>query len=135
MLHVNSNEEIVAASPDKVYEVLTQFMNNDKLNQIPGLDNLEVFEDGCRFNVQGQVSCKLTITDKVPSSRVAYKAETDKGISAEVAFDIAPKEEGSALVGSMDVDVPFFLQGIVRGAIDKFKDVAMQYLKTAIENS
>ena len=50
MLHVNSNEETIAASPEKVYQVLTQFMNNDRLNQIPGLDGLETFENGCRFN-------------------------------------------------------------------------------------
>ena len=135
MLHVNSNEETIAASPEKVYQVLTQFMNNDRLNQIPGLDGLETFENGCRFNVQGQVSCQLTITDQVPYSRVAYKADTDKSVSAEVAFDIVPSGDNSILRGSADIQVPFFLKGIVKGAVDKFMGTAMQYLKTAIENS
>jgi len=134
MLHINSNEETVAASPEKVYEVLTQFMNKD-LSQIPGLTGLETFENGCSFSVNNQIHCRLAITEQVPYSRVRYKAETDKPISAVAAFDIAPSGTGSVLKGSADIDVPFFLQGMVKGAINKFMDTAMQYLKKAIENS
>ena len=134
MLHINSNEETVAASPEKVYQVLTQFMHQD-LSRIPGLTNVEPLADGCKFSVQDQISCQLPLTEQVPYSRVAYKAETDKPVSAEVAFDIVPAGEGSQLKGHADIQVPFFLQGMVKGAIDKFMGTAMQYLKTAIENS
>ena len=134
MLHINSNEETVAASPEKVYQVLTQFMHQD-LSQIPGLNGFEPLDNGCRFNVQNQISCQLTLIEQVPCSRVVYKAETDKPVSAEVAFDIAPAGEGSVLKGDADIQVPFFLQGMVKGVINKFMDTAMQYLKTAIENS
>ena len=134
MLHINSNEETVAASPEKVYQVLTQFMHQD-LSRIPGLTNFEPLADGCKFSVQDQISCQLTLTEQVPYSRVAYKAETDKPVSAEVAFDIVPAGEGSQLKGHADIQVPFLLQGMVKGAIDKFMGTAMQYLKTAIENS
>ena len=134
MLHINSNEETVAASPEKVYQVLTQFMHQD-LSRIPGLTNFEPLSDGCKFSVQDQISCQLTLTEQVPYSRVAYKAETDKPVSAEVALDIVPAGEGSQLKGHADIQVPFFLQGMVKGAIDKFMGTAMQYLKTAIENS
>ena len=134
MLHINSNEETVAASPEKVYQVLTQFMHQD-LSRIPGLTNFEPLADGCKFSVQDQISCQFTLTEQVPYSRVAYKAETDKPVSAEVAFDIVPAGEGSQLKGHADIQVPFFLQGMVKGAIDKFMGTAMQYLKTAIENS
>ncbi len=85
--------------------------------------------------MQGQVSCQLTITDQVPYSRVAYKADTDKPVSAEVTFDIVPNGDGSILRGAADIQVPFFLKGMVKGAVDKFMGTAMQYLKTAIENS
>lgn len=134
MLHINSNEETVAASPEKVYQVLTQFMHQD-LSRIPGLNGFEPLENGCRFNVQNQISCQLTLTEQVPCRRVVYKAETDKSISAVAAFDIQPSGEGSLLKGSADIDVPFFLQGMVKVAINKFMGTAMQYLKTAIENS
>ena len=66
---------------------------------------------------------------------MGYTIQTDKPISAEVAFDIVPAGEGSVLKGHADIQVPFFLQGMVKGAIDKFMGTAMQYLKTAIENS
>ena len=134
MLQINSNEETIAASPEKVYEVLTQFMNRD-LSQVPGLTGYEPLANGCKFSVQNQISCQLTITEQVPCSRVVYKAETDKPISAMVAFDITPAGEASLLKGHADIQVPFFLQGMVKGAIDKFMGTAMQYLKTAIENS
>ena len=134
MLHINSNDETVAASPEKVFQVLTQFMHQD-FSQVPGLTNFEPLENGCKFSVQNQISCQLAIPEQVPCSRVVYKAETDKPISAEVTFDIEPAGEGSVLKGHADIQVPFFLQGMVKGAIDKFMGTAMQYLKTAIENS
>lgn len=136
MLHVNSNEECIAASPEKVYRVLTSFFSKP-LDHVPGVENFEALENGCRFNIQGQVACQLTMKEQVPYRHVVYKAETDKPISAELVFDICPGPAGeeSRLWGQADIEVPFFLQGMVKGMINKFMDSAMQYLKTAIENS
>lgn len=134
MLHLNSNAETVAASPEKVYQVLTQFFHQD-MSQLPGVSGWETLENGCRFNVQDQIQCQLTLTEQVPNSRVAYKAETDKPVSAEVVFDIEPEGDATRLQGHLDVNVPFFLQGMVKGLIDKFMGTAMHYLKTAIERS
>ncbi len=50
-------------------------------------------------------------------------------------FDIAPRGAECALQGQLDIDVPFFLQHFVKGAVNNFMGTAMQYLKTAIENS
>lgn len=134
MLHLNSNAETVAASPEKVFQVLTQFFHQD-MSQLPGVSGWETLENGCRFSVQDQIQCQLTLTEQEPYSRVAYKAETDKPVSAEVVFDIVPEGDVARLQGHLDVNVPFFLQGMVKGLIDKFMDTAMQYLKTAIERS
>lgn len=134
MLKINSNEEMVSATPEKVYQVLTSFFSKP-IENIPGVENWETFENGCRFNVQGQVACQLTLSEQVPYSRVTYMAETDKSISAVVSFDITPSGTNSLLQGNADINVPFFLQGMVKGMINKFMDTAMQYLKTAIENS
>ena len=134
MLTINSNEEIVSATPEKVYRVLTSFFSKP-LDNVPGVENWETLENGCRFNIQGQIACQLTLSEQVPYRRVVYKAETDKPISAEVVFDIVPAGEESRLWGQADINVPFFLQGLVKGVINKFMDTAMQYLKTAIENS
>lgn len=134
MLHLNSSEETVAASPEKVYQVLTQFFQH-QLDGVPGITGFEKMENGCRFNVQDQIQCQLTLAEQVPFSRVVYKAETDKPVSAEVAFDIAPDGAGSTLRGQADIQMPFFLQPMVKGVIDKFMGTAMQYLKTAIERS
>ena len=56
-------------------------------------------------------------------------------MSAEVHFDIMPRGTESAMQGHLDMEVPFFLQAMVKGVVNKFMDTAMQYLKTAIENS
>lgn len=134
MLQINSNAETVAASPEKVYQVLTQFFHK-QLDNIPGVTGWETLENGCRFSVQDQIQCQLTLTEQVPFSRVSYKAETDKPVSADVTFDITPDGEASRLQGHLDIEVPFFLQGMVKGLINKFLDTAMQHLKTAIERS
>ena len=134
MLHLNTPEERVSASPEKVYAVLTRFFEKQP-DELPGVSNWESMPNGCRFTVQDQITCQLTLADQVPNSRVTYRAESDKGISADVAFDIVPAGEESLLKGQLDMNIPFFLQGMVKGLIGKFLDPAMKQLKNVIENS
>ena len=134
MLHINSPEETISASPEKVYAVLTRFFEKQP-DGLPGVSNWESMPNGCRFTVQDQITCQLTLADQVPNSRVTYRAESDKGISADVAFDIVPAGEESLLKGQLDMNIPFFLQGMVKGLIGKFLDPAMKQLKNVIENS
>lgn len=134
MLHINSSEEIISASSEKVYQVLSSFFER-KMDGMPGLTNWESLPNGCRFTVQDHVNCELSISEQVPCSRVCYRAVTDAGMSANVRFDIEPRGAESTLQAQLDMDVPFFLQPMVKGAVNKFMGTAMQYLKTAIENS
>lgn len=134
MLHLNTSEERVSASPEKVYAVLTRFFEKQP-DGLPGVSNWESLPNGCRFTIQDQITCQLTLADHIPNSRVTYRAESDKGISADVAFDIVPAGEESILKGQLDMNIPFFLQGMVKGLIGKFLDPAMKQLKNVIENS
>ena len=135
MLHINSPEETISASPEKVYQVLTRFFERP-VEDIPGLSNWESFPGGCRFTVADQVTCRVSLIKQQPNTHVAYKAEVESPrITATAGFDILPKGSESVLQAKMDADVPFFLQGMVKGAVNKFMDTAMQYLKKAIENS
>ena len=134
MLQINSSEQVIEASAEKVYRVLTQFFQNP-LDNIPGVTGFERLENGCRFNVQDQIQCQLTLAEQVPCNRGVYMAETDKPVSAKVTFDIAPCGEESRLWGQADIDVPFFLKPMVKGLVDKFMDTALQYLKTYIEKN
>jgi hypothetical protein len=135
MLHINSPEETISASPEKVYQVLTCFFERSP-EGIPGLSNWESFPGGCRFTVYDHVTCRLSLVDQQPTSHVVYHAEVESPhITATAAFDIVPKGSESTLQAKMDADVPFFLQGMVKGAVNQFMGMAMQYLKKAIENS
>ena len=135
MLHINSPEETISASPEKVYQVLTRFFERQP-EGIPGFSDWESFPGGCRFTVYDQVTCRLTLIEQQPNTHVAYQAEVESPhITATAGFDIVPKGAESVLLAKMDADVPFFLQGMVKGAVNKFMDTAMQYLKKAIENS
>ena len=118
MLHINSPEETISASPEKVYQVLTCFFERSP-EGIPGLSNWESFPGGCRFTVYDHVTCRLSLVDQQPTSHVVYHAEV----------------ESPHITAKMDADVPFFLQGMVKGAVNQFMGMAMQYLKKAIENS
>ena len=134
MLHINSPEETVSVSPEKVYQVLTHFFERS-VEGVPGITNWESMPDGCSFTIQDHVNCRLTLSEQTPFSRVCYRAETDTNMSAAVRFDIAPSGAGSSLQGQLDMDVPFFLQGMVKGVVNNFMGTAMKYLKTVIENS
>lgn len=135
MLHINSPEEAVSASPEKVYQVLSSFFERP-VEGVPGLTDWVSEPNGCSFTVQDHVKCHLTLMEKEPCSHVAYRAEVDTPhVSALAKFDIVPSGEGSVLKASMDADVPFFLQGMVKGLVNKFMGTAMQMLKTVIERS
>ena len=134
MLHINSPEETISASPEKVYQVLTHFFERP-VQGVPGITNWESMPDGCRFTIQDHVNCRLALSEQTPCSRVGYRVDTDTSMSAEVHFDIMPRGTESAMQGHLDMEVPFFLQAMVKGVVNKFMDTAMQYLKTAIENS
>jgi carbon monoxide dehydrogenase subunit G len=134
MLHIKSPEETISASPEKVYRVLTHFFEKP-VEGIPGVTNWESKPEGCSFTVQDHVNCRLMLTEQVPDSRVGFRAETDAGMSANVLFDITPQGSGAALQGNLEMDVPFFLQPMIKGTVNKFMDTAMNYLKVAIERS
>ena len=135
MLHINSPEETISASPEKVYQVLSHFYEQP-MEGIPGLSNWESLPDGCRFTVYDHVTCRLSLMEQQPCSHVAYRAEVETPhIIATASFDIVPKGSESSLQAKMDADVPFFLQGMVKGLVNQFMGVAMQYMKKAIENS
>lgn len=134
MLHINSPEETVSASPEKVYQVLTHFFERS-VEGVPGVTNWESLPDGCRFTIQDYVNCRLTLSEQTPCSRVGYRAETDTNMSAAVFFDIVPSGAGCTLQGQLDMEVPFFIQPMVKGAVNNFMGTAMKYLKTIIENS
>ena len=135
MLHINSPEETISASPEKVYQVLSHFYEHP-MEGIPGLSNWESLPDGCHFTVYDHVTCRLSLMEQQPCSHVAYRAEVETPhITATASFDIVPKGSESSLQAKMDADVPFFLQGMVKGLVNQFMGVAMQYMKKAIENS
>lgn len=135
MLHINSPEETISASPEKVYQVLTSFFERP-MEGVPGVTDWVSEPDGCRFTVQGHVHCRLKLIEQTPSSYVAYRAEVDTPrVTATASFDIAPNGTDSLLKAKMDADVPFFLQGMIKGAVNQFMGTAMQFLKKAIENS
>ncbi|MBR4647463.1 MAG: hypothetical protein IKO75_10160 [Bacteroidales bacterium] len=135
MLHINSPEETISASPEKVYQVLTRFFERP-VEDIPGLSNWESFADGCRFTVSDHITCRLTLREQQPNSHVAYHAEVESPhVTATAAFDIVPQGSESSLQAKIDADVPFLLQGMIKGVVNQFMGTAMKYLKKAIENS
>ncbi len=135
MLHINSPEETISASPEKVYQALTRFFERP-LEGIPGLSNWESLPDGCRFTVYDHVNCRLSLKEQLPCSHVAYDAEVESPhVTATAAFDIVPKGSESSLQAKIEADVPFLLQGMIKGVVNQFMGTAMQYLKKAIENS
>ena len=72
----------------------------------------------------------------MPYSKVAYKVNTDKKISADVVFTLNTTNDfATDIQAQLTADVPFFLQPMIKGLAEQFLGTAMQYLKTAIEKS
>lgn len=135
-MKTKSAAENVAKSAQQVYDMLRDLRKLENFIPKEQVQNLEVGEDYCAFEVAGIAKMKIVADNCVENSRLCYKLENDKNLPASVVFDIEPRGEGRCdLTATMELDVPIFVQGMVRGPMQKVADTAVQKIKEAAEHT
>ncbi len=132
-MKISSNREHLNASSEKVYNLFVRFMQAESFPSLPQVTNVEKVENGCRFTVGGMATCTLTLLQQTPYSLVSYRLESDKGISAMASAHIESEGDGCNLQLEMDAEVPFFLQGVLKGMMQNSLDKSMEKIKELAE--
>lgn len=133
---LNSNIETIQASPEKAYGFLRNIVRNIQAPDIPDISNWRSDGNCCSFTMKDMVHCSMSLTEDQPNKRVSYKIDTDKGISADIAFLIeSGNNDTCQLQTEASVDIPVFLQPMIKAPLTQAMEKAMGSLKLIIERS
>ena len=81
-MKINSDKETIATTPERLYNVLVNFLNIDQIPEIPQVSNWTKLDDGCSFTIMNMITCAMRLTDQQPFSRVGcMKTGTSASIS------------------------------------------------------
>ena len=135
-MHLKSKEIIIAAPAEKVFGQIADCHHLKQgigLANVPQMSNLECTDTTCSFQMAGLGSLVLTITDTTFPTRVVYDVKNEHIRSVTVYFDIETVPEGSRLVSSSDLDLPFFMSQMLKPVLLNFLNVLVDCVKTTTE--
>lgn len=130
---INSNKETIAATPEKLYNILINFIQNNQTPIIPQVSNWTKLEDGCSFTIMNMINCSMRLTGQSPYSKVTYAIGTDKNMSANATFNIEDTNGQSELQISFDADVPIFMQMMVKSPLEQSLNKGVLKIKEMAE--
>ncbi|MDR1758193.1 MAG: hypothetical protein LBR51_04455 [Bacteroidales bacterium] len=91
-------------------------------------------EDSCSGEVPGVGHISLNIKEKIPSSKVVFQVVNSQNMPVLLTIDIVPLEEAkSELLVVIDVEVPFFLAGLIKKPLQQFADTLADNIKSQAE--
>ena len=132
-MQVTSKAENIAATKQKIYEMLCDCRKFEKMIPAQSVQNLTFGDDFCEFEVAGIAKLRVEIAQRVENALVVYKVLNDKNLPASCTFAIAGADQSAAVEVKLDVDIPIFLAGMVRKPLQQGADVAAQKIKEAAE--
>lgn len=130
---IDSNKETIAATPEKLYNILINFIQNNQTPIIPQVSNWTKLEDGCSFTIMNMINCSMRLTGQSPYSKVTYAIGTDKNMSANATFNIEDTNGQSELQISFDADVPIFMQMMVKSPLEQSLNKGVLKIKEMAE--
>lgn len=132
-MNINSKSDLIQAPNAKIYAMVTDCRRFGEFLP-PQVQDWKAEEDYCEFSVAGMVTARIEITEKVEFSHIIYNIKNDKNMP--VSFRINIKDEGAGCSGvgiSIEADVPFFLQGVVKDPLQRVANVMVTKIKELAE--
>lgn len=130
---INSNKEIIAVAPEKLYNMLVSLSKATIAPNIPQISDWEVLDNGCRFSLAGMLTCSMFLTEQDPFRCVVYQIDTDKNIGAKAFFHIESTSTGCELQIEADVNAPIFMQAMIKTPLQQALNKGTSKLKEMAE--
>lgn len=134
-MKITSDKETIATTPERLYNVLVNFLNIEQIPEIPQVSNWTKLDDGCSFTIMNMITCAMRLTDQQPFSRVGYTISTDKGMEAQAKGIIQETGAGCSIQIEIDADVPVFMQPMIKGPLTQAINKGLTKIKELAERS
>lgn len=131
-MKVNSQKETVFAAAPKIFSLITNCKNFGEF--LPDqIENWEAGDDYCTFSFQGLINLTLRILEKEEFSKVVYRAENTQNIPVSFTIQIEDLGEECLIWIDSEMDLPIYLQGMVKKTFQKFVDAVVLKIKIEAE--
>lgn len=131
-MKVSSRRVLIQASDQKIYSLLNNFNNFEKV--LPEqIQHWESTTESCKFTIQGLLTMTLSILEKHEFSKIIYRADNDKNIQVTIVVNITGESEKSEIWIEANVDVPVFLSAMLNKPLQNFVDLMAEKIKIEAE--
>ena len=124
----------IQATDSKIFALLSDCTRFEKFLP-PEVKNWKADADSCEFEIEGIAKMNIRATEKREFSQITYTLNNDKGLPASCCFDIDNQGDNCILKLTVNVEVPFFLNAMVKNPLQKVADMAVEKIKTAAEQA
>lgn len=124
MIQLESKTAIAKANQEKVYDYLSDFRNMENLLPKDIMNNVEVHEHNCKFEMNGIGTIGLMISEKIPYSQIRITG-TEKG-SADFTLLInltTQSENSSGVKFLLNANLNLFLEIMAKKPLQQFIDM------------
>lgn len=131
-MKITGNKESVNASSETIFSMATDCRRFGKF--LPEqTKEVEMTEDYCKFSFQGVATLKLTITEKIPFSKIVFKAGNDHNIPAAFTLNITDRDTHCEVWIEAEMEIPVFANSIVKKPLQQFTDAVAVKIKNEAE--
>ena len=131
-MDLSSNEIHIQAKDEVIFQMLTNCNNFHQY--VPEISNWTSTEDSCSFSIQGVGNVAMDIVEKKSFSSIGYNIKNEQIKSLMISFHIKENVDGSLFYGQSTVEVPFFVAQMIKPSLQKFLDMLVERIKTAVES-
>ena len=131
-MDLSSNEIHIQAKDEVIFQMLTNCNNFHQY--VPEISNWTSTEDSCSFSIQGVGNVAMDIVEKKAFSSIVYNIKNEQIKSLMISFHIKENGDGSLFYGQSTVEVPFFVPQMIKPSLQKFLDMLVERIKTAVES-
>jgi len=133
-MRVTKHLDSVAATAETIFQKLNDFQQVGRMYS-DKLQNWQITEDGCSFSVNNMATCTLHILEQVPFSKIVYRLDTDKNMSAIATINIIDKGQCCDIDMELNANVPFFMEPMLKGMLGQQVDTLLAQIKNSIERN
>lgn len=133
-MKIDKKVENIKATDAKVYGLMTDFRALSSRIP-PQAEDWKAEADHCSFTIKGMMAVQIQIAEKQEFSKIVYQLSNDKNMPATIEVDIDGKGETCDVTLHADLQVPVFMEFMLKGAVQQVLDKVGENFKTAIEQA
>ena len=135
-MEIHSKKVNVSAKSNVIFETLTNCNNLGKYIPSEKIKDWQSTVDNCSFSVAGAGKIEMAIAEKIPFSAVVFSIGTAAAKDVKVVFHTNEIDENTCeLYAEASLNIPFFMEQMLKNPLQKFLDMLVDYIKMGAEKS